>query len=157
MENKGFQIYPIGAVKRQTEQISIELNPSHHPALGGLDQFSHVIVYWWAEQYDTEDYRATTVVPLPYANNQEAGVFSCRAPVRPNLIMSTVCEILEINQEQGIIKIKNIDAFDGTPIIDLKAYLPIMDRVTDVKVPDYLREWPEAVPAEGIGLFEDEQ
>ena len=157
MKNTEFQIYSIGSVKRHAEQISIELSPAYCPALDGLDKFSHVIVYWWAERYDTEDYRTTTILPLPYANNQEAGVFSCRAPVRPNLIMSTVCEILDINQEQGTIQIKNIDAFDNTPVIDLKAYLPIMDRVPDVRVPDYVLEWPDAVPAEGIGLFEGEQ
>jgi len=54
-------------------------------------------------------------VPLPYAGAREAGVFACRSPLRPNLIMTTVCRILAVDEAQGTVQIENIDAFDGTP------------------------------------------
>jgi tRNA (Thr-GGU) A37 N-methylase len=50
------------------------------------------------------------------------------------------------------VQIGDIDAFDGTPVLDLKAYIPMMDRVKNVRVPKWAEEWPEWIPEEGIGL-----
>jgi len=48
--------------------------------------------------------------------------------------------------------VQNIDALDGTPVIDLKAYFPVSDRVKDARLPDWLVGWPEWFPEEGLGL-----
>ena len=84
------------------------------------------------------------------------GVFATRAEYRPNPIGLTVVEILEINHESGIIKVKNIDAFDKTPIIDLKAYFPVCDRVQEAKIPSWITGWPEWFPDDGMGLWDGE-
>jgi tRNA (Thr-GGU) A37 N-methylase len=65
-----------------------------------------------------------------------------------------VCEIVDIDEESGIVKLTNIDAYDNTPVLDLKPYIPVVDRVQDVKVPDWYSGWPEWFPAEGIGIYE---
>jgi len=79
----------------------------------------------------------------PYARGKLTGVFACRAEYRPNPIMMTTCRILEVNEEKGIVKIPWIDAHDGTPIVDLKAYFPVCERVKEPQIPEWLSNWPE--------------
>jgi tRNA (adenine37-N6)-methyltransferase len=148
------ELNPIGTVVRDGDTIQVRLEPAYHAGLKDLDTFSHVIVYWWAQNFDAPEYRQTVVVPLPYADDREAGVFACRAPLRPNLIMSTVCEIVRV--DGGTVTVGNIDAFDGTPVIDLKPYFPVVDRVKDAHISSDLVGWPEWLPADGIGLEEYE-
>jgi tRNA (Thr-GGU) A37 N-methylase len=52
------------------------------------------------------------------------GVFACRSPVRPRPIALTTAKILHVDHDRGQAQIANIDAFDGSPILDLKAYIP---------------------------------
>ena len=152
-----FQIQPIGSIQRESDEISIQIDTVYRDALKGLDTFSHVVVYWWADQFDTPAQRAQLVTQLPYAEGREVGVFACRSPLRPNLIMSTVCKILAIDASAGTVSIKDIDAFSNTPVIDLKAYFPIIERVQDAHISEYLVDWPEWLPDEGIGLLEHER
>lgn len=154
--NPVFQIQAIGKVQRDQEQITARIDPIYRAALKGLEGFSHVIVYWWADRFDSTDFRQTLQVPLPYASDVEAGVFACRSPIRPNTLMSTVCEIIHVDHDNGHLLIKNIDAFHDTPIIDLKPYFPIVDRVQEVRIPYYAADWPQWMPADGIGLMEGE-
>ncbi len=149
-----FQVTPVGKIQRQNDRIFVQIDDSYRPALKGLDTFSHVIVHWWAERFDQPDIRQTLVTPLPYAANREAGVFASRSPVRPNLIMTTVCKILKVSD--SAVEIANIDAFDGTPVLDLKPYFPVVDRVQDAHISADLVGWPEWMPETGIGLMEGE-
>ncbi len=151
-----FSLNTIGRVQRKDDKISVVIDPPYRPAMQNLDTFSHVIVFWWAQQFDTEEQRSTLVTPLPYADGKEAGVFASRSPIRPNLIMTTVCKILAVDEANGVVQIANIDAFDATPVLDLKAYFPVMDRVKDAHISDYLEGWPEWTPDEGMGLMEHE-
>ncbi|NLX10747.1 MAG: SAM-dependent methyltransferase [Chloroflexi bacterium] len=150
------QMNPIGTVRRANGSITVQIDAPYRPALKALDTFSHVIVFWWAVLYDEPQYRQALVVPLPYAENREAGVFACRAPVRPNLIMATVCAIESVDEASGEVRVTNIDAFDGTPVVDLKAYYPVTDRVQNAHISGYLEGWPEWFPTEGLGLMEGE-
>lgn len=155
-EYDAFEVKPIGAVRRDGDKVTIHLDSAYSAGLHGLDTFSHVIIYWWAHRFDAPAYRETLVVPLPYAENHDAGVFACRSPLRPNLIMSTVCEIITVDVDTGKLQIRDIDAFDTTPVLDLKAYFPVTDRVKDAHTSDYLVGWPEWMPETGIGLMEGE-
>jgi tRNA-Thr(GGU) m(6)t(6)A37 methyltransferase TsaA len=155
--SNSIQIYPVGRVVRNDSSIQICIDTPYRKALKELDGFSHVIVFWWAEQFDTPDQRKVLVSPLPYAEGVEAGVFACRSPVRPNLIMTTVCRLLAVDEVSGVVQINNIDAFDQTPVIDLKPYYPVTDRVQEARIPNYLEDWPEWLPDEGIGLMPHEE
>lgn len=151
------QINPVGKVVRHDSRIEVQIDTPYRAALKGLDTFSHVIVFWWAERFDEPQYREMLVVPLPYAEGREAGVFACRAPLRPNLLMSTVCRILDVDEAGGIVGIQNIDAFDGTMVLDLKPYFPVTDRVKDAHISPFLQGWGDWLPEEGIGLMEYEE
>jgi len=152
-----FQISPVGRIVRpEGGPIAVQVDAAYRAALKGLDTFSHVVVVWWAQRFDEAQYREVLVVPLPYAGDREAGVFACRSPLRPNLIMTTVCRIVAVDETLGIIQIENIDAFDGTPVLDLKPYFPVTDRVQDARISPDLVGWPEWMPDEGIGLMDGE-
>jgi tRNA-Thr(GGU) m(6)t(6)A37 methyltransferase TsaA len=151
--NEEFKIVPIGSVKRTEDGIFIEIFQEYRPALQQLEHFSHVHVLWWADKSDNAKSRGSLQCTPPYGENPPiTGVFATRAEYRPNPISMTVAKILEVNHEQGLVKVQNIDAFDKTPILDLKAYFPVCDRVEKATIPDWIKGWPEWFPDEGFGV-----
>jgi tRNA (Thr-GGU) A37 N-methylase len=64
--------------------------------------------------------------------------------------------MVRVDHAKGEVEIVNIDAYDGTPVLDLKAYFPVCDRVKEVRVPPWAADWPEWLPEEGMGLEEGE-
>jgi len=150
-----FNIHPIGRVHQRNRDAILELEGSYTPGLKHLDDYSHVIVFWWADKHDNKKSRSITQCELPYAPGTTAGVFACRAEYRPNPIAMTVCKILEVDQTAGKVTIAKIDAFDGSPILDLKGYIPVCDRVKDVRVPSWYEGWSEWMPEDGLGLETD--
>lgn len=132
-----YEIYPIGFVNRQGDLTTIEVDQHYEDALLGLDKFSHVLVCYWFHENDTPDQREIlTVYPRGNPQNPLYGVFATRSPVRPNLIGISICEIRSI--KNNIIHIDTIDAFDGSPVIDLKPYIPTIDSITDAQVPEWV-------------------
>lgn len=148
-----YTLYPIGKVIRKEDGSHLEIDAAYHAGLKQLDHFSHVIVVWWADRHDNLVDRSKLQTFPPYAPQHLTGVFACRSPYRPNPIAFTTCKILAINEDQGIVHIADIDALDGTPILDLKAYFPASDRVREAAIPEWLSEWPEWMPENGLGLI----
>jgi tRNA-Thr(GGU) m(6)t(6)A37 methyltransferase TsaA len=147
-----FQVFPIGYVRRNANAIRLEIAESFKPALKQLAHFSHVMVFWWSHKHDNERSRQILQCEPPYAKGKTTGVFASRAEYRPNPIAMTTCKILTVDEKEGVITVGNIDAYDGTPIIDLKAYFPVCDRVKKARIPEWLADWSEWMPEEGIGL-----
>ena len=144
-QGTAYEVRPIGIVRSAEEGSYLEIFEPFRPALKQLDQFSHVIVLWWADQLDDEESRRILECNPPYAEDKLTGIFACRAPCRPNPIATTVCKMVSVDEENGIIPLEYIDAEDGTPILDLKAYFPVSDRVRDARMPEWLSDWPEWV------------
>lgn len=133
---KVFTIEPIGCVRTNDASAWIELDKRFEGALMGIEDFSHVWVFWWFDRNDTPAKRGILQVhPRGEKRNPLTGVFATRSPARPNLIALSLCKVQSI--ERNILRIEKIDAFDGTPVVDLKPYLPDLDRVEDVKLPDW--------------------
>jgi tRNA-Thr(GGU) m(6)t(6)A37 methyltransferase TsaA len=138
-------MHPIGYVRSAEQGSYLEILEPFRPALKQLGGFSHVIVLWWADQHDNEQSRGLLQCRPPYADEKLTGVFACRAEYRPNPIAITACRMVAVDETEGIIRLEYIDAFDGTPIVDLKAYFPVSDRVREATVPEWLTDWPEWV------------
>jgi tRNA-Thr(GGU) m(6)t(6)A37 methyltransferase TsaA len=138
-----YTISPIGYTKRKGMDAFLEIKGKYIPGLKELDNFSHVIVLWLADKIEN---RNILQMYPPYSLNTLTGVFASRAEYRPNPIAVTTCKILDINEQKGIISVANLDAVDGTPIIDLKPYMPSFDRVKEPEIPKRLSFlWPEWV------------
>jgi len=150
-------VYPIGTVRRTAQGIFLEIASPYRPALQELEHFSHVMVFAWANFCDTPEYRQVIQCNPPYAADHTSGIFATRSPVRPNPILMTTCKLIQVDQAQGRVQVGNLDFLDGTPLLDLKAYFPVCDRVQDAHIPAWLAGWPEWLPEEGIGLEEYEQ
>lgn len=155
MEDK-WKLIKIGQVRREEGNVQLEIMPDYHSAMLELEHFSHVIVFGWIDQKIFPGYREVLTTNPPYAQDHLSGVFATRSPFRPNPILSTVCKIEAVDHDRGTIQIQDIDMFDGTPIIDLKAYFPVTDRVQQAEIPAWLFGWPEWFPEEGLGLMPHE-
>ena len=114
----------------------IVVNSSLSEALDGLEEFSHIIVLYWMHQRAATGQPPTKVRPMGKQKLPLMGVFATRSPDRPNPVGKATVRLL---QRQGnTLKIKGLDAIDGTPVIDIKPYLPGYDSVTDAKVPQWV-------------------
>lgn len=137
-------IDPIGYVQVDGDEFTITLEEAYRPALAELDEFSHINVLWWCHYLDDPQFRQMTVGAKPYRDGpSEVGVFATRSPVRPNPIAVTVSGLVSIDHESGVIGLTYIDAEDGTPVVDIKPYLPATDRVREVRTPEWCSGWPQ--------------
>lgn len=128
-----YKLHPIGKVENKPPAVAVRVLDEYKDALLGLDQWSHLLVFYWLDQNDTpEKRRILRVRPQGNPANPLTGVFACRAPFRPNLIALSVCKILGV--EGNVVKLDAIDAFDGTPVLDLKPFTP-----ADAPAPESVR------------------
>ncbi len=134
-----FQIFPVGIIRKKNDTVLIEIDEKYNDALLGIEQFSHINVLYWFHENDTPGSRSTLQVhPCRNKKNPLTGVFATHSPHRPNLIALSLCKILSI--DGTTIEIDKIDAFDGSPVIDIKCFFPTKLSIPDVRVPDWERK-----------------
>jgi tRNA-Thr(GGU) m(6)t(6)A37 methyltransferase TsaA len=136
-----YTIRPVGHVVKNDDGIFLTIKPEVWDATTHVDLFSHLIVLWWIHERDTEEDRRTLIMFPPKNKGDEAsGAFSCRSPARPNPIGHTIVKLLSVDAENKRLEIDHMDANDGSPIIDIKPYLPTSDRVDDVRVAPWFKD-----------------
>lgn len=114
----GMPIQPTGA---GGVQGSVRVNDELSEGLADLDGFSHIYLIYWFHRSQGFDLQLT-----PFLDTTPRGVFSTRAPKRPNAIGLSVVRLLRV--EKNILYIENVDVLDGTPLLDIKPYFPGFDR-----------------------------
>lgn len=135
--SKTLALRPIGCVKKADGRTTIVLDKKHQAGLLGLDGFSHAYVFWWFDRNDTPEKRSVLQVhPRGNRKNPLTGVFATRSPCRPNLIAMTLCKIVSVRG--NVVEVERIDAFAGTPVLDIKPFIPGYDTAADATVPDWL-------------------
>ncbi|MCA9258194.1 MAG: tRNA (N6-threonylcarbamoyladenosine(37)-N6)-methyltransferase TrmO [Planctomycetales bacterium] len=133
-----FTAVAIGKVEKSGDTTRLRLSDQYAYGLLGLDQWSHVNVLYWFDKNDVpQKRRILRVHPRGNPDNPLTGVFACRSPVRPNLIALSVCKILAV--EENAVVVDQIDAFDGTPLLDLKPFIPPDAPREGVRTPDWTR------------------
>ena len=135
MENQEFILKPIGIIHTPFKEKKgtpiqgglfpdnkgwVEIFPEFRKGLKDLDGFSHLIFLYCFNRSDSWEPLVT-----PYLDDQLRGVFSTRAPRRPNPIGMTVVKLLSL--EGSIIHFACADMLDGTPLLDIKPYVPKID------------------------------
>ena len=118
-----------GLVEDLSATIVFEPEFRNPDALRGLEGFSHLWLIWQFSQAVREDW-SPTVRPPRLGGNERMGVFATRSPFRPNPIGLSCVKLrgVEINPELGpVIHVAGADLMDGTPIYDIKPYLPYAD------------------------------
>jgi tRNA-Thr(GGU) m(6)t(6)A37 methyltransferase TsaA len=114
---------PLQSVAAQNAPGEIEVKAEYEPALKDLDGFSHV----WVVSHLHRSERPTAPVVMPFLDDVERGLFSTRSPRRPNPIGLSVVRLLSI--EHATLQVDGLDLLDGTPVLDLKPYVPLFDSV----------------------------
>ena len=134
---RSFSIKPIGVVRKTEGGARIEIFNDYVDGLLGLEGFSHIFVFYWFHQNDAPEKRKTLQVhPRKDPRNPLTGVFATHSPLRPNLIAQTLCKIVVISD--NIIEVEEIDAYDSTPVIDIKCYIPHSVAGPEVRVPGWV-------------------
>jgi tRNA-Thr(GGU) m(6)t(6)A37 methyltransferase TsaA len=133
-----FNLFPIGKVEKQDQTVRLRIFDEFKEGLLGLEGWSHVNVLYWFDRNDTpQQRRVLRVHPRGDKQNPLTGVFACRAPVRPNLIGLSVCRILSV--QDNLVMLDDLDAFDTTPVLDLKPFIPPDAPTRDLRVPAWAR------------------
>jgi tRNA (adenine37-N6)-methyltransferase len=123
-EIKGMPIQPSGA---KGIAGTIEIYREYAEGLKDLEGFSHIIlIYHFHLSY------GYSLTVKPFMDNSPKGVFSTRAPKRPNPVGLSVVRLREI--EGNILHIEDIDVVDGTPLLDIKPYVPEFEAHQDVRI-----------------------
>ena len=114
---KGMPIQPTGA---EGVAGTIEMRPEFIEGLKDLEGFSHIILIYHFHQ--SEGY---TLSVKPFLDNNQHGVFATRAPRRPNPIGISAVKLIKV--EGRTLHVENVDIVDGTPLLDIKPYVPEFD------------------------------
>jgi tRNA-Thr(GGU) m(6)t(6)A37 methyltransferase TsaA len=114
---KGMPIQPSGA---WGVRGTVQVLPEFAPGLQDLDGFSHIILL-----YHFHRVQETKLVVTPFLDSRSRGVFATRAPKRPNPIGLSIVKLLGV--EQNTLHVENVDILDGTPVLDIKPYVPEFD------------------------------
>lgn len=119
----GMPIQPTGA---EGVQGTIVVRPEFSAGLKDLHEFSHIILIYAFHRSSGYSLQVT-----PFMDTVERGVFATRAPKRPNSIGLSVVKLIDILD--NIIRIENVDLLDGTPLLDIKPYVPAFDAYSSAK------------------------
>ncbi|GAB4239758.1 MAG: tRNA (N6-threonylcarbamoyladenosine(37)-N6)-methyltransferase TrmO [Acidobacteriota bacterium] len=130
-EAEGTPIQPAFAREAEGE---VEIFPEFREGLADLEGFERIWILYWFHRAGSV--RLTVV---PYRDRRPRGVFATRAPVRPNPLGLSCVRLLEMRRAEGILRVAGLDILDGTPVLDLKPYVPEFD----------------AYPAARCGWYED--
>ena len=147
VESPGMILKTIGIVRNKLKEPAnpdfdysqvvseIVIDPSLSEALDNLDEFSHIIVLYWLHKAVTSQIRTKVHVKgreeLPLV-----GLFATRSPHRPNPIGKTTVKLLR--RKGNVLEVAGLDAIDGTPVIDIKPYIPGGDSPGDARVPQWI-------------------
>lgn len=99
-----------------------EIDPPFRPGLQGLAPGMPLMVLYW-----TGLARRDLILQSPAHRDGPTGVFALRSPARPNPVALGVVRLLALDQAAGMLEFDALDAFDGTPLLDIKPWLPSVD------------------------------
>jgi tRNA-Thr(GGU) m(6)t(6)A37 methyltransferase TsaA len=150
MEIQKMQLTPIGVIhspykergeaprqgRLSDNEITLEIYPQFAAALKGIERCSHLIMLYWGDRANRETLQSCT----PFSE-VPVGVFSSRSPNRPNPIAFCVADLLR--REGNRLIVRGVDALEGSPLLDIKAYAPALDSIPEAangQIPNSLDE-----------------
>ena len=115
-------------------ESKIVLQEKLAPALSGLEDFSHILVFFWIHQAEYP----TVLQRKPQGRDDmpKVGLFSQRSKHRPNPIGVTVVPLVSISGNE--LSVRGLDAINGTPVLDIKPYFPHYDSPTEARLPEWV-------------------
>lgn len=140
-----FELNPIGHVAVNEQGYFAILDAKYSEALRGLDEFGYVFILWWFSDCDNPTDRNILSMDHPYKiGPAKMGTLALRQPQRPNPIALSTAKIIKVDLARSIIQINYVDAIDGSPILDIKPYIPSLDWVEKPIIPNWCKHWPNS-------------
>jgi tRNA-Thr(GGU) m(6)t(6)A37 methyltransferase TsaA len=143
-----FSVKPIGVVKSSIKnrrkvahddlKAQIIVDPAYQKALDGIDSFSHIIIVFWLHKIKKGERLIMQVHSYRNPSLPLKGVFATRSPVRPNPIGLTVVKLLK--RKENLLTVAGLDAIDGTPVLDIKPYLPEQFSNVELTIPGWVKK-----------------
>jgi len=114
----------------------IVIDRNYAGILDGIEDFSHLLVLYWAHLVGPEGRSLTMVHPMGKKDLPLVGVFSTCSPARPNPVLVIAVRLLE--RDGYVLRVQGLDAVDRSPVVDIKPYLPSYYAVNDAKLSDWM-------------------
>jgi tRNA-Thr(GGU) m(6)t(6)A37 methyltransferase TsaA len=111
---------------RSTARGQVEVYPAYVDGLRDLEGFSHIILLYAFHRSD-----GYALLVKPFLDDHQRGLFATRYPARPNPIGLSIVRLLSVHDH--VLEIDGVDVLDGTPLLDIKPYVPDFDVQTDVR------------------------
>ncbi len=137
---------PIGVVRNEIKQpirhgwqervSEVVVDTSLTEALDGIEECSHLIILYWMHRLPTGRVLPLKTHPMGRPELPLVGRFVTRSPSRPNPVGQATVRLLE--HRGNILKVRGLDAIDGTPVIDIKPYIPRYDAAADARIPPWV-------------------
>lgn len=118
---------PIQPVGDHSESGVVEIFDEFTEGLKDIDGFSHIMLIYYFHMVEERALRV-----IPFLDKQQRGIFATRAPVRPNPIGLSVVRLVERTGSK--LKVDDLDILDGTPLLDIKPYIPEFDHRPDAAI-----------------------
>jgi len=140
---------PIGYVRNRIKEpmpdgwanvdSEVILRPELEPMLLNLTDYSHVIVVFWPHEVP-DDVRGSKPQLHPHDDDKNPlmGVLATRSQIRPNPILTSPVKLLSV--KGTTLRVRGLDAIDGTPVLDVKPYLPYYDAIVDARIPKWVED-----------------
>ena len=140
-------LQPIGVVRNGVSEpppegwqdvvSRIVIRPELADALLGIEGWSHITVLFWPHLVP-EDVRGSKhrLHPRDDPQNPLSGVLATRSQIRFNPVLTTSVPLLSV--KGNVLRVKGLDALDGSPVLDIKPYIPRFDSVPDARMPDWI-------------------
>jgi tRNA-Thr(GGU) m(6)t(6)A37 methyltransferase TsaA len=141
MNDQGITFFPIGVIRSEHQVAKetpiqpvyaqgcrgrVELLPQFAAGLRDLEGFSHLYLIFHFHRAEP-----ARMIVKPFLQDIERGIFSTRAPCRPNAIGLSIVELLRV--EGNVLHLNGVDILDGTPLLDIKPYSARFDRIADTR------------------------
>ena len=140
-----YHFKPVGVVINEIKQpgrfnfddtvSSLVLEPKYMRALDGIEEFSHIIVIFWLHKINKTERLVLKTHPRRDLSLPLTGIFATRSPARPNPIGISTVKLSAVNA--NVLTVIGLDAINGTPVLDIKPYMPESFSPTDIKLPSW--------------------
>lgn len=125
-------------VRESYQEISeIVINKGMMNILDGIEEYSHLVVLYWAHKVPEQSRLLTRVHPMGRKDNPLVGIFCTCSPARPNPVLMTVVRLL--GRKGNVLQVVGLDAVDGSPIVDIKPYIKDFYPEQEVIIPEWMK------------------
>jgi tRNA-Thr(GGU) m(6)t(6)A37 methyltransferase TsaA len=116
--------------------------------LDGIEEYSHLVVLYWAHKVPEEGRSLVKVHPMGRSEIPEVGIFSTCSPARPNPVLTTVVRLC--GRRENVLEVAGLDAVDGSPVVDIKPYVKDFYPQNGVAIPDWMGQLQTEVDEDNL-------